>query len=275
MSLPAELAYLFRHAVIRDAAYGLQPPTARAALHAMALEIIESLATPDTIDGWAEELADHARQAMGAEGADRQALQRRELAYLQRAAEHAAKHWHNERSVTLRERIAEHPDAGPDQRIKALLDNVDTLMRSGGIARTPALLERAEELARDHGDRRDLANVLAAQAQAATLTSRHADANRLIDRGITLARELREPRAARAAADHPRRQRPGHRLVGRRRAGSARGLGAAERPGQPGVAGALAALHRRRLLGAGETGRGRRPLRRGAADLPAGRKPGR
>jgi len=190
MSLPAELAYLFRHAVIRDAAYDLQPPTARAALHAMALEILESLATSDTLDSWAEELADHARQAMEAESADRQALQHLELAYLQRAAEHEAKHWHNERSVTLRERIAEHPDASPAQRIRALLDNVETLMRSGGIARTPALLERAEELARDHGDRVDLVNVLAAQAQAATLTSRHADADRLIDRGIPLAREL-------------------------------------------------------------------------------------
>lgn len=39
----AEAAYLFRHALLRDAAYQLQLPADRAALHALALEIIEGL----------------------------------------------------------------------------------------------------------------------------------------------------------------------------------------------------------------------------------------
>ena len=39
----AETAYLFRHAVVRDAAYGLQPPSERALLHGLALDILEAL----------------------------------------------------------------------------------------------------------------------------------------------------------------------------------------------------------------------------------------
>ncbi|MCB9932345.1 MAG: tetratricopeptide repeat protein [Planctomycetes bacterium] len=187
MSLPAELAYLFRHAVIRDAAYGLHPPSARAALHAMALEILEALARPETLDAWAEELADHARRALGADGADRESLQRRELDYLQRGAEHESRHWHNERSVALRERIVAHPLASDAQRIRALLDTVETLMRSGGMSKTGPLLEQAWEIAQAAGEPRDIALTLAARAQAATLQSRHEEARRLIEQGIPAA----------------------------------------------------------------------------------------
>jgi hypothetical protein len=38
-SLPAESAYLFRHALLRDAAWQLQLPRDRARLHALAFEI--------------------------------------------------------------------------------------------------------------------------------------------------------------------------------------------------------------------------------------------
>ncbi|MBI2920950.1 MAG: hypothetical protein HYY18_07685 [Planctomycetes bacterium] len=40
----AERAYLFRHALLRDAAYQLQLPRDRERLHALALEAIEALA---------------------------------------------------------------------------------------------------------------------------------------------------------------------------------------------------------------------------------------
>lgn len=58
----AETAYLFRHAVVRDAAYGLQPPSERAVLHGLALDILEALPgmSPEPI---ALELARHARTA--------------------------------------------------------------------------------------------------------------------------------------------------------------------------------------------------------------------
>ncbi|NUN49609.1 MAG: hypothetical protein HUU15_12345, partial [Candidatus Brocadiae bacterium] len=44
MTVTAESAYLFRHALLRDAGYQLQLPGGRARLHGLALEIIETLA---------------------------------------------------------------------------------------------------------------------------------------------------------------------------------------------------------------------------------------
>ena len=42
MDLSAEDAYLFRHAIIRDAAYQLQLPSQRARLHGLAVECLEA-----------------------------------------------------------------------------------------------------------------------------------------------------------------------------------------------------------------------------------------
>ena len=78
----AESAYLFRHALLRDAAYQLQLPGDRALLHGLAFELIEALAggrppepapldadeerpfAPHPTDAVAHELADHARSAL-------------------------------------------------------------------------------------------------------------------------------------------------------------------------------------------------------------------
>lgn len=67
----AEDIYLFRHAAYRDVAYGLQLPSDRAELHALALEIMQQVFHQD-LDAFAIELATHARQAreQGADGAD-------------------------------------------------------------------------------------------------------------------------------------------------------------------------------------------------------------
>ncbi|MCA8916591.1 MAG: hypothetical protein KDB90_14390 [Planctomycetes bacterium] len=63
MDLPsAENAYLFRHAVVRDAAYGLQPPSERAVLHGLALDILESVSGLNRA-ALGLELARHARMA--------------------------------------------------------------------------------------------------------------------------------------------------------------------------------------------------------------------
>ena len=44
--MDAETAYLFRHALLRDAAYQLQLPGERARLHALALASIEQTLAP-------------------------------------------------------------------------------------------------------------------------------------------------------------------------------------------------------------------------------------
>lgn len=81
----AEIAYLFRHALLRDAAYDLQPPATRAHLHGLAVQLLEQFHggrapmpdltppaahsfTPHRTDGIASELAAHARLAVQAGG---------------------------------------------------------------------------------------------------------------------------------------------------------------------------------------------------------------
>lgn len=193
MSLPAEIAYLFRHAVVRDAAYDLQPPSSRASLHAMALEILEELGASmpaGTLEAWSEELADHARRALETDGADRKAILQRELDHLHRGAKHEAGLWHNERTIALRTRIADHPLVDDAQRIRALLDVVETLMRSGGIHKTPPLLSKVWELAEANGDPALVVQALAARAQGAAMQSRHGEVAQLVEQGIAVAQQI-------------------------------------------------------------------------------------
>lgn len=110
----AEDAYLFRHALLRDAAYQLQMPGERARLHLLVIEIVERLhggrpgAMPalenadasdfvaHSIDSVASELAEHAALAAdGDESSSAHALELQKL-YTRRGAEYAAR---NEQSV--------------------------------------------------------------------------------------------------------------------------------------------------------------------------------
>jgi len=81
----AELAYLFRHAMLREAAYQLQPPGQRAGLHASVVEIAELVIEPDKLDSLALELAHHA----GLAREHFPAMAQRERHFLGRAADHA------------------------------------------------------------------------------------------------------------------------------------------------------------------------------------------
>ena len=73
MEISAESAYLFRHAVVRDVAYLLQPPSERAVLHALALDVITDL--PRLNEAlFALELAQHARLATGREQQEKRYL---------------------------------------------------------------------------------------------------------------------------------------------------------------------------------------------------------
>ena len=113
----AEQAYLFRHAILRDAAYQLQMPADRAALHGLALEIMERLFEP-AIELVAEELADHARLAQS-EQPDA-ALARRERYYTRAAAKVAEDRFLIEKSAALWQRAATLHDARSELRVAAL-----------------------------------------------------------------------------------------------------------------------------------------------------------
>ncbi|KAF0241567.1 MAG: hypothetical protein FD180_4368, partial [Planctomycetota bacterium] len=109
----AELSYLFRHAILRDAAYQLQLPSDRSLLHALAFAAIEDAAggrpqgaapldatEPASFqahftDPFAEELAEHARLAGGASSTNGDAMSAAWKLYLRRAAELSERSFHH------------------------------------------------------------------------------------------------------------------------------------------------------------------------------------
>lgn len=130
----AELAYLFRHALLRDAAYQLQLPRERGDLHALALELLEHT-LPSPGDDLALELADHARAA------DRPELAPRELAWLARAAGHARAGYQYSDALRCFDRMACHATAKADQRRAAALDAAITLGLAGRVHEADARLD--------------------------------------------------------------------------------------------------------------------------------------
>ncbi|MCE9581392.1 MAG: hypothetical protein K8T20_02630, partial [Planctomycetes bacterium] len=103
----AEGAYLFRHALLRDAAYQLQLPGDRALLHGLAFSVMETIfggrapepppldeagpapMRPHATDSIAFELAEQVRLARSAPGASaNQELLATEKLYWRRAASH-------------------------------------------------------------------------------------------------------------------------------------------------------------------------------------------
>lgn len=80
----AETAYLFRHAVLRDAAYQLHPPADRAALHVLAADLIEQAFRGPALDAVSPEVADHLASAR--QYRDSPGLRAREREFAARAA---------------------------------------------------------------------------------------------------------------------------------------------------------------------------------------------
>ena len=180
MSVPAEIAYLFRHAILRHAAYDLQTPQLRAALHAMALEIMEGIASKSSApEAWCEELADHARNALNAEGYDNDDLLTRELKYLRSAAVHESGLWHNDVAVSLRERIWKHTKAGAADKFNALREAMEVLVRSGRPNEAPQLADLALELAEQDGSEPWRSEAQALKAQALGVMGRYDEAETL------------------------------------------------------------------------------------------------
>lgn len=89
----AGTVYVFRHAVMRDAAYQLQPLTQRALLHRAAADLIEQAFGPgdEKLAPVAHELADHLALALEGLPGEAAALAMRELHLLRVAARHAQK----------------------------------------------------------------------------------------------------------------------------------------------------------------------------------------
>src|SRR5437868_1708496 len=133
----AEAAYMFRHAVLREAAYQLQMPADRARLHAAAFGVLEELAggrppEEDPLPGvlqlafhshptdvFAAELAEHARIAP-----DDASLKDAARLYLVRAAEHSERVFQGDAEALWRRHAA----------LAAGLERAESLRRAAAAA---------------------------------------------------------------------------------------------------------------------------------------------
>ena len=120
----AETAYLFRHALLRDAAYEVQLPSDRARLHELAFCLIEEAfggrapepppldaidpqkLEPHPTDLVAHELARHASLAIESLEPPSHELEAGRLLYLRRAAEHADKQFRTDSAVQCWQELA-------------------------------------------------------------------------------------------------------------------------------------------------------------------------
>jgi tetratricopeptide (TPR) repeat protein len=162
--MDAESAYLFRHALLRDAAYGLQMPRERGLLHALVLEIVEELLAGDSQARapMAEELAMHARAA--AEGqtqpAERERLLRAELAYVEQAMHWCAQRFLPQDGARHCLRLAEHELADVTQQLKGMRLAGDFLLQTGRASDALSQWQRALGLSRRAGIQAEEAQIL-------------------------------------------------------------------------------------------------------------------
>jgi tetratricopeptide (TPR) repeat protein len=153
----AELAYIFRHALLRDAAYGLQPPRERGVLHGLALEILQAVLTPEEVPALALELAEHARLAMHDTLPEerRRALLTAEHGYLIQAAEYLKTHWQSSDEVRVRDLLAVHPCADAREQRRHLYTAGERLEQIGDLREAEQRAREMLERARREGDSED------------------------------------------------------------------------------------------------------------------------
>lgn len=151
--IEAEAAYLFRHAVLRDAAYQLQMPAERARLHRLAMEIIETLiadaAQADLRLAVSGELADHAlaaRAPLLEESEEAQRLADKEAAYLGQALIFAEREFRHAELQDYATRISRHSRVSGSERAAALMKAAVSQGMLGQNEQALRLLEAAKIL---------------------------------------------------------------------------------------------------------------------------------
>lgn len=160
----AETAYLFRHALLRDAAYQMQLPSDRARLHSLALSLIEDMVgsvpvfeqdpfaegrKPHPCDSFAEELASHAAAA-AVLGDDNEAFFRsREAVYLWRGAIHHRSRQRLAAAKTVFATVAAHACTPPVIRASANSRAGYAAWHTGNLDEARAYFGRALEMTQE------------------------------------------------------------------------------------------------------------------------------
>lgn len=210
----AEIAYLFRHALLRDAAYDLQLPAYRAALHRNTLDILEHLYgglppdptagadaglkyEPMPIDEFAAEMADHAEWAAKAVNLVPPELVQRLRIYLKRAAVRAGRSFQNRQSARLWLRAAEML-TGVD-RARAIYHAAGMESAAGHTGESEGLVRQALEILDQPGYPGPLlAQCLVLLGHACTEAERLQEAEQAYLRGLEMCEQAGDARLATA-----------------------------------------------------------------------------
>lgn len=159
----AEAAYLFRHALLRDAAYQLQMPAERERLHRLIVDILEDIggARPPLADLLLEHIEAHPMDAFAAEVVEHvRRCDPRNLpadilrVYLSRAAVLAERNFQNSAAIEILEELANN-DGDDAWRSQCTLRAAEIADRAGLIPVAQALANQGLELAARSG-RKDL-----------------------------------------------------------------------------------------------------------------------
>jgi len=145
----AETAYLFRHAMLRDAAYQLHLPMERAALHALALDLLEGVlaGSPELADPWAEEMASHAAGAQhaGLSAHELAGLARRQSGYLQVALKYLFSGGRNDGALAAARALLALGALDDAARVNVLRLAGECSMHLGDLANAAQSLELASQ----------------------------------------------------------------------------------------------------------------------------------
>lgn len=198
----AETAYLFRHALLRDAAYQMQMPSERGRLHALALGLIEEMVgsvpvfeqdpftagrKPHPCDSFAAELAAHAAAAASLGEKDDSYFRSREAVYLWRSAIHHRSLYRLSSAKTVFASVAEHAFTPPMVRASASSRAGYAAWHTGCLDEAQAHFGRAIALTREPAHARAHCVALMDLAGVQTNQGRYDEAESLLKRAAEIA----------------------------------------------------------------------------------------
>lgn len=181
----AESTYLFRHAVLRDAAYELQTPSARAGLHRLVVELMTTVIPAERMDAAAAEIAGHCRIAQEHVPSGR--MRELEIEFTLRAAGVASRDCNNHLAHALWSRMAEVCDA--NERAEYLRRAADAALDAGHLPQAESMLLEALRCTCPDGVRVKLLGDL---ARLQTETDRYPAAEANFTEALRLARALHD-----------------------------------------------------------------------------------
>jgi tetratricopeptide (TPR) repeat protein len=178
----AEAAYLFRHALLREAAYQLLLPEQRSLLHESALQVLESLYSigGELAEAFAQEAADHAllaqeaRRGVTANLERLKSLAEAERKYVRKGATYADRMYRHDSSLSLWRRDAELNSGA--ERVESLAKAASAAGVMGKQSQAEEFLRTGMEAAAHAGNRAQQGRLMCSVAMLYQTTGRPADA---------------------------------------------------------------------------------------------------